>query len=161
MGPVVLWITSALGPLSKAYFASLKLGGQRQHVKIWKCLVFCPTFRQFSSPQPFPFHNHQCGHCRCLLFVSSHCNSLLVSDTWIKPCDTHLFFYEGLLAIVSCCEPSFHFLFPERWCYGVNVTEEELKNMTLHRLWYSLQEKSVKWTFSALSLITYHSSSSS
>ena len=80
MGPSVFWITSALGPLSKSYFVPLKLGGQRQHVKIWKCLVFCPTFRQFSSPQPFPFHNHQCGHCRCLLFVCSHYNSLLVSD---------------------------------------------------------------------------------
>ena len=87
MGPVVLWITSALGPLSKAYFAFLKLGGQRQHVKIWKCLVFCPTFRQFSSPQPFPFHNHQCGLQDAGAFSSSPpIVTHYYLTTWIKPC---------------------------------------------------------------------------
>ena len=34
MGPSVFWITRSLGPLSKSYFASLKLGGQRQHVQL-------------------------------------------------------------------------------------------------------------------------------
>ena len=130
MGPSVFWITSALGPLSKSYFVPLKLGGQRQHVKIWKCLVFCPTFRQFSSPQPFPFHNHQRGqwHCRCLLFVTPVVTHSWYLTTRIKPCDTHLFFLKCLLAIVSCCEPFFHFLFPKSWYYVANVTEEELKN---------------------------------
>ena len=102
----------------------------------------------FSFSQP-PMWTLQVPSLRLLPL---HCNSLLISDDL----DQAMFFYEGLLASVSWCEPSFHFLFPKRWCFGVNVTEEELKNRTGHRLWYSLQESSVKWTFSALFLITSH-----